>query len=189
MLRLRKTVAAVVLGLVCVSASAQTQDIYAEDFYSFFNNNNWSVWDYDSAVREDGPNGGTVLLMDALSTQWVATNGLHEAPSTFFALGGVFDLNSMWIASVYSSQTLTITGWFNGDELYTAFIDVTTAAQYVTIGFQGINSFTIMPNGDWWALGGVTIGTPVPEPETYAMLLAGLGVVGAVARRRKVNVN
>ncbi|MCL1826069.1 MAG: FxDxF family PEP-CTERM protein [Betaproteobacteria bacterium] len=31
--------------------------------------------------------------------------------------------------------------------------------------------------------------TSVPEPETYAMLLAGLGVIGAVARRRKVNVN
>jgi hypothetical protein len=28
--------------------------------------------------------------------------------------------------------------------------------------------------------------TPViPEPETYAMLLAGLGVVGIMARRRK----
>lgn len=26
---------------------------------------------------------------------------------------------------------------------------------------------------------------PVPEPETYAMLLAGLGLVGAIARRRK----
>ncbi|MDD5481180.1 FxDxF family PEP-CTERM protein, partial [Rhodoferax sp.] len=25
----------------------------------------------------------------------------------------------------------------------------------------------------------------VPEPETYAMLLAGLGMLGAVARRRK----
>lgn len=27
--------------------------------------------------------------------------------------------------------------------------------------------------------------TPVPEPESYAMLLAGLGLVGAVVRRRK----
>lgn len=28
---------------------------------------------------------------------------------------------------------------------------------------------------------------PVPEPETYAMLLAGLGVLGAVARRRRIS--
>jgi hypothetical protein len=27
--------------------------------------------------------------------------------------------------------------------------------------------------------------TAVPEPETYAMLLAGLGLMGFVARRRK----
>lgn len=32
-------------------------------------------------------------------------------------------------------------------------------------------------------LGQVT--APVPEPETYAMLMAGLGVLGAVARRKK----
>ncbi|SCY32043.1 PEP-CTERM protein-sorting domain-containing protein [Nitrosospira sp. Nl5] len=30
---------------------------------------------------------------------------------------------------------------------------------------------------------------PVPEPETYAMLLAGLGLIGAISRRRKVFIN
>jgi hypothetical protein len=28
---------------------------------------------------------------------------------------------------------------------------------------------------------------PVPEPETYAMLLFGLGLIGGIARRRKTN--
>ena len=32
----------------------------------------------------------------------------------------------------------------------------------------------------------ITVTTPVPEPETYAMLLAGLGLVGSVVRRRKL---
>jgi hypothetical protein len=29
------------------------------------------------------------------------------------------------------------------------------------------------------------IATAVPEPETYAMLLAGLGLIGAITKRRK----
>ena len=31
--------------------------------------------------------------------------------------------------------------------------------------------------------------SPVPEPETYAMLLAGLGLIGAISRRRKTSMN
>ena len=44
---------------------------------------------------------------------------------------------------------------------------------------QGIDS-----NGDsaWY-----TATSPVPEPETYAMLLAGLGLLGFMAHRRKQN--
>jgi hypothetical protein len=44
----------------------------------------------------------------------------------------------------------------------------------------------------WFRLSGTTSGgdytitlAPVPEPETYAMLLAGLGLMGVIARRRK----
>jgi hypothetical protein len=61
-----------------------------------------------------------------------------------------------------------------------------TAFYNVTIG-QGFTGFTFTAKNP----GGVSnlalysTTAPVPEPETYAMLLAGLGVVGFVARRRR----
>jgi hypothetical protein len=36
--------------------------------------------------------------------------------------------------------------------------------------------------------GGNLVATPIPEPETYALMLAGLGVVGFVAGRRRARV-
>jgi hypothetical protein len=37
---------------------------------------------------------------------------------------------------------------------------------------------------DWTSAYGAPVAAPIPEPETYAMLLAGLGLLGFVARRR-----
>ena len=42
------------------------------------------------------------------------------------------------------------------------------------------NEFTIFQGG-----GSVNFAAPIPEPETYARMLAGLGVVAFVARRRR----
>ena len=57
----------------------------------------------------------------------------------------------------------------------------------------GLNNATLSTlsaagtNGAFVIASGVEIGSPslVPEPETYAMLLAGLGLVGAAIRRRQ----
>ncbi len=40
-----------------------------------------------------------------------------------------------------------------------------------------------------WAVRDGDVTSPVPEPETYAMMLAGLGLLGVVARRRKQKLN
>ena len=61
--------------------------------------------------------------------------------------------------------------------------------------YEGFANASLVPQGFNWAplnfndnpaFGKLEISvTPVPEPETYAMLLAGLAAIGMVARRRK----
>ena len=50
-------------------------------------------------------------------------------------------------------------------------------------------SFNLYTNGNNQDYLVATMGsvTPVPEPETYAMLLAGLGLIGFTASRRRVS--
>ncbi|MEO8441672.1 MAG: PEP-CTERM sorting domain-containing protein [Betaproteobacteria bacterium] len=71
----------------------------------------------------------------------------------------------------------------SGSVIYFGFYDLTR--QYNSI------AFTNSGGGDNFAFDDMTIGslqqvTPtIPEPETYAMMLAGLGLLGLAARRRK----
>lgn len=67
---------------------------------------------------------------------------------------------------------------------------ISTAAQI--IGIQGTGRFVrldLLDNyGDqftWTGLAEVRIGGIVPEPATWAMLIAGFGIVGVAARRRR----
>lgn len=56
-------------------------------------------------------------------------------------------------------------------------------------GQAGTSTLTFMAVGASDGLGGsldaVSLTSPVPEPESYAMLLLGMGMLGAIARRKK----
>jgi len=63
----------------------------------------------------------------------------------------------------------------------------TTASGVGTTKITASGNIDTIASSSYSAYGKViyTYALPVPEPETYAMLLAGLGLVGAIARRRK----
>lgn len=73
----------------------------------------------------------------------------------------------------YNTQSNDIGGW----SFFDLYSDPTQL--YQTTYFRGNASFTSI---------NAPITAAVPEPETYAMTLAGLGLVGFMARRRKQNI-
>ena len=106
--------------------------------------------------------------------------GATAAPSrTYFGwngigLGGVVSISGVannFIFSVPHDGT-----WTNTDDFYSIpnFGNRTGLSLSGTTLFESFAPFT---PGQWTV-------TAVPEPETYAMLLAGLGLIGVVSRRR-----
>jgi len=89
--------------------------------------------------------------------------------------------NYLWVLTAFDaannvieSFNLPITASSNGGE-------------YVGLANAGMAYATLVASpGDWIFIDNFTVAAQVPEPETYAMLLAGLGLVGIAARRRKL---
>lgn len=96
-------------------------------------------------------------------------NGSQNA-SDYFSLGvssqAIPDANAIW-GYVYGPDSAA-----GNQSLAAAFVNVSGA------NLDGYMQMNVNANGYSYV-------AAVPEPETYAMLLAGLGVIGAVARRRR----
>jgi hypothetical protein len=111
---------------------------------------------------------------------------------------------SLSVASTVQSNVTTFLGNINPAfyGIYTSGIDglVGTAddVQLVAHGFSKGN-FDVLAAGDYhfkvfglsnanlsaYSISASAVAQPVPEPETYALLAAGLGIIGFVARRRR----
>ncbi len=117
----------------------------------------------------------------------VSVNG-NKLGSGYFNLGGGGITQWTGAGSYVNSNADNTKTFMGGTSTFTGLKFALNA---------GINTitFSYTPDGasnnggqgfadESWKIAGASV-TAVPEPETYAMLLAGLGVMGAIARRRK----
>ncbi len=95
----------------------------------------------------------------------------QDLDGSAFLTARYFDLNNTLIKS-----TKFIYSPFGAD----------TYDQFQSFGYVSstANIARVSISGDGVVLDNLTYTQPIPEPESYAMLLAGLGILGAVARRR-----
>ena len=134
----------------------------AASFHTVFTGNNEGNTFVDKYVFTTSPGGTLTAGLDSLSN--LAKIGLDI---TGFGL--------------YNSSGLVQ----NGTQLLTGASDLwSLSASNLASGnyyLQVTGSVVGKPAGDYWLNVGVA---PVPEPETYGMLLGGLGLIGFMARRR-----
>lgn len=110
--------------------------------------------------------------------------------------GSAFDFASIDFADVFNQGNSSIFQFtFNyaagGSSSSQITLDNMEGLQTFTFNQSGLSSVSwqnIAGDGGWGQFDNVNISpitAPVPEPETYALMLAGLGLVGWVARRRR----
>jgi|SRR6218665_1367633 len=145
----------------------------------------------------------TSLSSYAADTDWAA-HGALEGSGLVFPTTTPFPLfldkysftlsaTSLVTSSVASANiTPGVYSIFNADDTLTSFSWSFGGAPVNHTATLGAGSyyyavFGQASSGAVYSLASTATAVPVPEPETYAMLLAGLGVVGFVARRRRAD--
>ena len=112
---------------------------------------------------------GTALFSSG-SVTCPTLGGACNFPNTFSGAG-----NSGFVFRLSSAQAIMAQTFAFGAGFANNYIGLSAAASNATGGFETFFAASA---------GGTTV-TPVPEPETYALMLAGLGALGFVAKRRR----
>jgi hypothetical protein len=115
-----------------------------------------------------------------------------DAQSTYFGkINGTLSDGDNWAGqtTVKTTRALNVEQYFHllTNSSTTATAQTTKTAFGVDLNGDGILSTAELSK---WSVNGsnltfTAVAAPVPEAETYAMLLAGLGLMGAIVRRRK----
>jgi hypothetical protein len=127
-------------------------------------------------------NGTTSMNFDAIvsSISRTADTGLDFSGLSLYRVGGGTGTGGT------AGDTLVT----NGTSLHSGEMDVwTLSSDNLTAGDYYVLVSGNLVSDTSASFGGAVMLAPVPEPETYGMMLAGLGVLGFLARRRKQAAN
>ena len=191
--------AGLILSLMSLAAPASAAVLFADDFQG-----NLGQWGANhSGVIVAAPGGGNALAFtanigggDIFTASPIGTSGTFTISFDYLGTcatgqqcGGFVGFNNA------AGET-----WLAGSGPYPSLNPIveTGAWQTITFNFTSASPFTLKIE-DWD--GGTDGPTPgnayfrnlsisgaVPEPTSWAMLIAGFGMVGAAARRRRVSV-
>jgi len=192
---MKKIIAALVLSGIATFASAASvtfeNGVSDGQVLNAFGGLNWSGF----SVLDTSYLPVSGLKVAATSGSFIAFNkggkvGTISSATPFSLVGA--DLTAGW----RDGLSLTVVGKLSGVIVSSATYTLSaTAPTHINFGLGNVDSVSFTSFGGTpysgyagsqttFGLDTLTIAAAVPEPETYAMLLAGLGLMGAVARRR-----
>lgn len=203
-----KQIIAALASTLALSTSAGAATLFSDNFDGEVPGLNavpsqWSIVDGTVDIIGSGPNGSLFDLLPGhgyyLDLDGSTNNAalMSHGPLALNA-GTVYTLSFLLAGSQRGdTNSMTYGMDWNGDNVLDLFASValpseapftsftlpfiapitTTSARIIFNHAGGDNLGLLLDN--------VALSTPVPEPETYAMLVAGFGLLGFIARRRK----
>lgn len=161
-----------------------------------------SIGDFQAAA------GNYALFNTAARAPYYTSNAFTLSANTLLVISGTANVTASAVGflgfganSAAANVELTVSGAGGGGGGYQIAADFISVSDSTYLGNESFNlatgrtlavSFLNLTNGSLngdlqlsVSAGGVSHANPVPEPETYALMLAGLALIGKLVRRRR----